>query len=534
MKKKILFCGESSHIKSGFGNFTKEMVGRLHKNPNYSVAEMSCYRNSRIPKTQPWKIYPAAVTSDHALHKSYSALPSNVFGSWIFDYILLDFKPDIVIDVRDPWMFSYQESSPLRKYYHWLICPTYDSSPPKIEFITSFENSDTLCFHTEWAKKDYSKFSKSKDSFVINDSVDTSVFKPIKRNKKSHKQLHGLDPDCFIIGSVVRNQKRKLIPDLFDVLSNVSATHNNVFLYLHTTYPELNGWDIPNLLLEYKVYDKVLFTYFCKFCQKYSVSKYQGHISVCPLCNKKNAMCGVTNGVSDAEMSDIYNLFDIYIQYAICEGFGIPQVEAAACGIPLITIDSGAMGEVGKKLQAKMVPVKNTFKELETGAFRIYPDNSICVDYVKEYLEYSKPEINDISLSIRGNLIKNYSWDISYNNLKHIIDNIEMKELQGKWDAPNVVVDTKIVNENKDIRKKIYSIIDMIGKESLKRTSMIDTIINDATNGYILTPSGIRPYSPENALKVMEAYINHANRLENIRLGKDKMPASMEDILNYE
>ena len=42
-KKRILFCTESSHIQSGFGNFSRSIISRLHKE-GYDVAELSCYR----------------------------------------------------------------------------------------------------------------------------------------------------------------------------------------------------------------------------------------------------------------------------------------------------------------------------------------------------------------------------------------------------------------------------------------------------------------------------------------------------------
>ena len=40
------------------------------------------------------------------------------------------------------------------------------------------------------------------------------------------------------------------------------------------------------------------------------------------------------------------NTFDLYVQYANSEGFGLPQVEAAGCGIPVASVDYSAMSSV--------------------------------------------------------------------------------------------------------------------------------------------------------------------------------------------
>ena len=63
-KKRIMMVGESSHVKSGFGNYTKEILSRLYATNKYEIAELSCYRTPEDPKTEPWKIYPVAVSSN--------------------------------------------------------------------------------------------------------------------------------------------------------------------------------------------------------------------------------------------------------------------------------------------------------------------------------------------------------------------------------------------------------------------------------------------------------------------------------------
>ena len=50
--------------------------------------------------------------------------------------------------------------------------------------------------------------------------------------------------------------------------------------------------------------------------------------------------------VSDYDLVRLYNLADIYVQPSICEGFGMPVVEAMACGRPVIANNSSSLPEV--------------------------------------------------------------------------------------------------------------------------------------------------------------------------------------------
>ena len=91
-------------------------------------------------------------------------------------------------------------------------------------------------------------------------------------------------------------------------------------------------------------------------------------------------LSNVKNGASYEDLSNIINLFDLYVQYANCEGFGLPQVEAAACGIPVVSTDYSAMESVIRKLEGFPVKPKDLYKELETGCLRAVQDNALAAD----------------------------------------------------------------------------------------------------------------------------------------------------------
>ena len=145
-KLKILMCSEASFINSGFGVYTKELLTRLHNTNKYEIAEFASYGFVNDPRDSSisWKYYANGVREDDPRHREYSSRGDNQFGRWRFEKVLLDFKPDIVFDIRDYWMTAYQRISPLRKFFHWILMPTVDSSPQQEEWIDTFLDADAI------------------------------------------------------------------------------------------------------------------------------------------------------------------------------------------------------------------------------------------------------------------------------------------------------------------------------------------------------------------------------------------------------
>lgn len=524
-KKRILMVTENNIAKSGFGLYTREILTRLHNTGKYELAELSSFNANLKNNHVPWKVYPNAVPSSHEHFKKYQADPENLFGKWRFDQTVLHFRPDIVFDIRDYWMLAFQETSLLRPYFHWVISPTVDSLPQQYAWLQTFTNADVVSGHTDWAIE-YMNHSgyHINTTHNVSDSVDTNVFKPINYSKSVNKSLHMIPADSFVIGSVMRNQKRKLIPNLMGVVRDLRLLRksNNIYLYFHTSYPEKAGWDIPALLQEYEAYNFTLFTYFCAGCSKAYASLWKGTKTTCPFCKQKKASFpNVVNGLSDEHLKNIYNTFDVYVQYAICEGLGIPQLEAASCGIPVFSVDYSAMGEVTTKLETNKIPYA-LFKELETNAFRAIPHDKDLVKQLYQYLDLDDETKKERGIKIREKVIEHYGWDKTAKRFEEIFDSLEPKNM---WDQPLTFDgdNPSIPPEVKTNREWItYAINNIVKSPHLIRTNMIQQMIHNLDNGYIAKGGNVVGYSKDDAKKQIEILLNHKALLEQLRSGKAK------------
>lgn len=530
-KLKLLMCAESSNIKSGFGLYTREILSRLHDSKLFEVAELSCYQGVNNQKLVPWKVYPNAVLKSDERYAQYQQNAINAFGLWRFDKVLLDFKPDIVFDIRDFWMLSYQSLSPLRPYFNWVIAPTVDSLPQQNNWMMTFQNADLVLAHTDWAI-DYLKESNRNitTGLSVPDSVDTNIFSPISYSKKFHRSKYLLSPDAFIIGSVMRNQKRKLIPNLMNVIQRLIqfSGNKNIFLYLHTSYPENQGWDIPELIQEYNLHNNILFTYYCNQCKTAHGSVYQGVIKTCPSCKKLSCKFpSVTDGLSDPQMADIYNLFDFYAQYAICEGLGIPQLEAASCGIPVASVDYSAMSEVTSLIEGYKISYA-LFRELETNAMRALPNDSHLVQIIYEYMNLSEEEQLAIKERTRDNLIQHYSWDKTADKLISQLLTIKPKNM---WDIPLESNHTLKVPDNLSNKEFIYFIVhNVIKSPHIWRSGFVQDIIKNLDYGFVVNQAGMSTYNRQTAVQNLEQYLNHKMSLEKIRSNEYK---PTDDFIEY-
>ena len=50
--------------------------------------------------------------------------------------------------------------------------------------------------------------------------------------------------------------------------------------------------------------------------------------------------------VSDEALPNLYSAADVFVYPSLFEGFGLPPIEAMACGCPVISSDRDSLGEI--------------------------------------------------------------------------------------------------------------------------------------------------------------------------------------------
>lgn len=439
-KKKVLWVGESSFLSTGYGVYLKELFTHLYNTNRYELAELSAYGDVDDPRRYeiPWTYYGNMPSKhDKVEQEIYRSNIEHQWGSWRFEDTLLDFQPDIICSIRDPWVDSFIMNSPLRPYFNWVNMPTIDSLPQPPQWINQFCNTNAILTYSEFGEKELKKRCGNKINFIdiASPAANYNILKPVE-NKKEHKEKMGFEKNVLIIGNVMRNQRRKLFPDLIQSFEKFCLTNKelskNIYLYLHTAIQDI-GWDIPKLIKESSIGHRILLTYMCRRCGFASPSLHHGTTQTCLECGYLAAKPPDTDqGVTTKQLSDIINCFDIYVQYSQCEGYGMPIVEAAACGIPVMVVNYSAMEDFVKTLNATPIKVERFYTEAETNFLKAYPDNDDLVNKLVDFFTLSENERIEFGKQTAKLCRKHYSYDKAAKVWMKAIDSISYTN----WNQP--------------------------------------------------------------------------------------------------
>lgn len=504
-KPRILLVNEASFLATGYSNYGMEVQKRLYATGKYDMAELACYAYAGDGRAHglPWIFYSNMHQQHDEKEKAvYNLDVHNQFGKFKFNEVVLDFKPDIVWDIRDHWMLSYGEQSPFRRFYNWVIMPTVDAMPQHEQWISTYIDADAVFTYSDWGREVLDREGGGMIRTVGSapPGADLDTFRPM--DKTAVRNKFQCDPDAFIVGTVMRNQPRKLYPNLIEGFKIFLGKADRKlagrsFLYLHTSYPD-QGWDIPKLIKQSGIGHKILVTYKCHSCMCVFASFYHDARACCPKCKQRDAgMPNVQHGVDRGTLAMINNLFDVYVQYSNSEGFGMPQVEAASCGVPVVAPDYSAMSDVVKKVGG--FPLKKlTYREEDhLGCLRCIPDDNELADILLKFANMSESTKAEYRLRARKGVERHYTWDQTTTRWMTVFDNLPLRN----WDAPQHIIPRVQVPRTFPSTETMvrWCIANIIQRPDLAKGYMAMRMIRDLNLG-VTQDGGGATYHNENAM----------------------------------
>jgi len=173
---------------------------------------------------------------------------------------------------------------------------------------------------SNWSKVGFVKEGfKENDVMVIPCGVDLKIFKPINKEKKSkiRKKLN-INNDHFVFLNVSAMTWNKGIDNLIVAFSVIKKKYSYVRLILK---------DQSNL---YKITAKNFIYNIKKKFPNLLTNKVLSNIIV------------ISKNLTLKELSELYGSCDAYVSPYRAEGFNMPPLEAAACGIPTILTSGGS------------------------------------------------------------------------------------------------------------------------------------------------------------------------------------------------
>jgi len=438
-KPRILINNESHYLNSGYSKMGREILTRLVDAGKYEIIELAAYGSNHDPRSQGarWTfIGNLPDPGNQEQESAYNADNLNQFGKFRFESALLATKPDHVISWQDVFQVPFLMTSPFREFYYLNFMPTVDSRPQNIDWIAQYAQCDNVLTYTQFAYNQLSQYENINLVGKASPAADYNIYKPLPKEKV--RDFYGVDRDALIIGMVCRNQPRKLISDLFECFSKYLATapltlSHRSYLYMHTSSPD-NGFMLNELLKEFNLSSKVLFTYKCNSCNTHYPAFWQGEHAVCKRCGQYTLMMPSTQFfLHDQELAQIYNLMDVYVQFAALGGFEIPTLEAAACGLPTFTVDFSCLEDFKNTIGSFPVRVKGFRREIETHRLYAMPDHDDFIGKLIKFLEIPEVIKNKKRFEVQKLARQNYSWDRAAQTWMEIFDRMPLRDPRSTW-----------------------------------------------------------------------------------------------------
>jgi glycosyltransferase involved in cell wall biosynthesis len=369
-KLKVLWWSNGFHTPTGYGVQSGNVIFRL-KNLGY---DMRCAANFGLQ----------GCALDFNGVKQYPTTNISPYGEDSLQIVVNGWKPHVLVTLFDVWLGGFSsffgEKDWLKKLHQrWIAWLPVDSDPITEAVADQAAKAYRAVAMSMFGQRELKRVGIPAD--YIPHGVECDVLKPAadKMVCRGWLDRHSVPvnpqvpvtvaPTDFVVGINKANKDREradfdrmlLAFKLF--LEDCPEAREDAKLYLHT-WPKFPGAsDVPSLCREYGLepYVKVTRDYYM--------------------------LCGLSN----VDMSILYNGFDVFMNLARGEGFGAPILEAAACGVPSVATDFTAMTELVQGHGWLVKPVC-TLRNGLNGSWAV-PDEHQAAEALKE--AYLHPKDRD-------------------------------------------------------------------------------------------------------------------------------------------
>ncbi len=225
------------------------------------------------------------------------------------------FKADIYLTLVDAWVLKGLDIR-----MNWVPWMPVDHDPVSDAVVRTLNGNAGLVKPIAMARFGQEKLrEKGIESYYIPHSIDTNIYRPDAEARKDARKMFNWQ-DKFVIGTVGTNHgERKNWITSLKAVKKLSEMHpSEIIYYMHTDPVCDRGINLAALRENLKMEDMTFFP----------------------------SKAGLTVGIEPEAMARAYNAMDVFLLLSKGEGFGIPLVEAQACGTPIVTTKCTAQTEL--------------------------------------------------------------------------------------------------------------------------------------------------------------------------------------------
>ena len=260
---------------------------------------------------------------DHAGVVTYPGSTEDTYTQDILPGYYQHFNADLLITLMDAWVLDPGRLAGMN-VAHWMPIDAVASGTGISPYLSSMDRrvleagASRPIAMSQFGHKVLLDAGFG-SALYIPHGIDTQVFKPVEDREELRERL-GLK-DKWVIGINAANQDpvRKGIPEQMAAFAQFRQKHGNAILGIHTRTQTRMGVDLIRVAADYGIQDSVV------FADQFLVA---------------------SGLMAPADLAKWYSVLDVFSNCSYGEGFGLPIVEAQACGTPVITTGFSSMIEL--------------------------------------------------------------------------------------------------------------------------------------------------------------------------------------------
>jgi glycosyltransferase involved in cell wall biosynthesis len=303
---KILWMSNAPWVGTGYGQQCALWTPRINELHPTAIAANFGLHGGRL-SWQGMTVYPAG----------YDGWSNDIIPSHAADW--LDGEPGDgwLLTLMDVWVFKNPRFQ-RQNVASW--CPI-DHLPAPPLVVQWFKQSGAVPIAMSRFGERLLR-SEGLDPLYVPHGVDTDVYRP--GHQQDAREKFGLPADAFVVTMNAANKgravDRKSFGQAFQAFSVLAAKRDDAVLYLHTDMSgQSEGRDLYQLAAACRIPEDRLF-----YVDQYA---YRA-------------------GIPSNVVAQMYQASDVLLAPSMGEGFGIPVIEAQACGVPVIVSDFSAQPEL--------------------------------------------------------------------------------------------------------------------------------------------------------------------------------------------
>lgn len=311
---RLMWMSNAPWAKTGYGNQTNLFVPRI-KRLGYEIAVTAFYglEGGVITMQEGIPVYPKG---------------NHVYGLDVMGAHAQQYGAKVLITLVDAWVLDSRAMHQSINWVPWFPVDMEPLPPPVRERVkNAFKRIVFSRFGEQMVK------NESLSCYYVPHGVDTKMFEPLDMN--DCRDALRWPKDKFIVGMVAANKgvpSRKAFGPQLEAFAELKARHKDVLLYMHTVKGDAGQPQTVNLT---------------EYCRHLGLTvgtlgaDNPNAVDVLFAEPYQNLL-----GYPDEFMAQAYSAMDVHMLVSMGEGFGIPILEAQACGCPVIVGDWTAMSEL--------------------------------------------------------------------------------------------------------------------------------------------------------------------------------------------